>query len=100
MPLTKQDAAMLDRAIEWARVGIGLTSPNPCVGAVLADAKGRIVGEGSHNYERKKHAEILALEKAGKKAKGSTLYINLEPCCHKAEPVPAPTRSLRRESSA
>jgi diaminohydroxyphosphoribosylaminopyrimidine deaminase/5-amino-6-(5-phosphoribosylamino)uracil reductase len=45
--------------------------------------KGEVVGEGFHTYEGKKHGEILALEQAGERALGATLYLNLEPCCHK-----------------
>jgi diaminohydroxyphosphoribosylaminopyrimidine deaminase/5-amino-6-(5-phosphoribosylamino)uracil reductase len=49
---------------------------------VLADSSGEVLGEGFHTYDGKKHAEVLALERAGEKARGATLYINLEPCCH------------------
>src|SRR5580692_10045729 len=76
------DELFLRRALDLARQGIGLTSPNPCVGAVIVDAKGTIVGEGSHTYDGLKHAEILALEQAGEKARGATLYVTLEPCSH------------------
>src|SRR5579872_5790368 len=82
MALSKQDEKHLLHAISLARAGIGFASPNPCVGAALIDGKGKILGEGTFNYDRKKHAEILALEQAGKKAKGATLYINLEPHCY------------------
>jgi diaminohydroxyphosphoribosylaminopyrimidine deaminase/5-amino-6-(5-phosphoribosylamino)uracil reductase len=70
------------RALELARQGVGSASPNPCVGAVIVDREGRIVGEGTHLYEKRKHAEVLALEQAGERAKGATLYLTLEPCCH------------------
>ena len=76
------DHEYLRRAIELAQKSFGLASPNPHVGAVLVDAGGEIVGKGFHTYEGKKHAEVLALEEAGEKARGATLYINLEPCCH------------------
>src|SRR3954451_22321952 len=65
-----------------ARAGIGLTSPNPCVGAIVVDERGRIIGRGTHTYDGLKHAEVLALEEAGAHARGNTLYLNLEPCCH------------------
>lgn len=78
----ENDEYLLRRALELARKGIGLTSPNPCVGAVIVDSKGRVIGEGLHTFEGVKHAEVLALEQAGDKAKGATLYINLEPCSH------------------
>ena len=73
------DESFARRALELAREGIGLTSPNPCVGAVIVDDKGKIVGTGFHKYETLKHAEVLALEQAGEKARGATLYTNLEP---------------------
>jgi diaminohydroxyphosphoribosylaminopyrimidine deaminase / 5-amino-6-(5-phosphoribosylamino)uracil reductase len=65
-----------------------LTSPNPCVGAVIVDAKGTIVGTGSHTYDGLNHAEILAIEHAGGKARGATLYVNLEPCSHQGRTGP------------
>ena len=82
MPEHSADEKFLQHALELARQGMGLTSPNPLVGAVIVDRRGNVVGIGSHTYEGVKHAEILALEKAGTKAKGGTLYINLEPCSH------------------
>ena len=72
----------MQQALELARQGIALASPNPCVGAVLVGAKGEIVGRGTHTYAGKKHAEILAMEQAGERARGATLYLNLEPCSH------------------
>lgn len=78
----ESDEYFLRRALALARQGIGLTSPNPCVGAVIVDKHGMVVGEGSHTFERVKHAEVLALEQAGNKARGATVYINLEPCSH------------------
>jgi diaminohydroxyphosphoribosylaminopyrimidine deaminase/5-amino-6-(5-phosphoribosylamino)uracil reductase len=68
------------QALDLARQGIGQTSPNPAVGAVL-ERDGACVGRGFHTYAGRKHAEILALEEAGERARGATLYINLEPCC-------------------
>src|ERR1700685_265104 len=76
------------RALELARAGIGLVSPNPIVGAVITDASGREVGTGTHTYDGIKHAEILALEKAGERARGATLYLNLEPCSHQGRTPP------------
>jgi diaminohydroxyphosphoribosylaminopyrimidine deaminase/5-amino-6-(5-phosphoribosylamino)uracil reductase len=67
-------------ALELARRDNSLAHPNPAVGAVVA--KGRwIVGQGSHRYDDRDHAEIVALKQAGKKARGATLYVTLEPCC-------------------
>jgi diaminohydroxyphosphoribosylaminopyrimidine deaminase/5-amino-6-(5-phosphoribosylamino)uracil reductase len=82
------DEQLLHRAFELARAGIGLASPNPYVGAVIADADGNIVGTGSYTYSGVKHAEVLALEAAGDKARGGTLYINLEPHAHQGRTPP------------
>ena len=76
------DELFLRRALELARRGVGLASPNPRVGALLVDSEGEIVGSGFHTYDGVKHAEILAIEQAGARARGATLYINLEPCSH------------------
>ncbi len=72
----------MKRALELARRGIALTSPNPCVGAVITDPEGNLIGEGWHTYDNRKHAEVVALEEAGERARGASLYINLEPCSH------------------
>src|SRR5277367_254938 len=88
MPDRDTDELFLRQALDLARQGIGLTSPNPRVGAVIVDAKGEVVGLGSHTYDGVKHAEILALEQAGEKARGATLYINLEPCSHQGRTAP------------
>ncbi len=68
------------RALELARQGIALAHPNPMVGAVLVK-HGREIGEGFHAYDKRDHAEIVALKQAGEKARGATLYVTLEPCC-------------------
>jgi len=81
------DAVFMDRALELAARGVALTSPNPLVGAVLV-RDGRVVGEGFHTYDGVRHAEIIALESAGESARSATLYINLEPCCHKGRTGP------------
>jgi diaminohydroxyphosphoribosylaminopyrimidine deaminase / 5-amino-6-(5-phosphoribosylamino)uracil reductase len=82
------DEIFLRQALDLARQGIGLTSPNPCVGAVLVDAHGGVVGIGFHTFDGLKHAEILALEQAGEKARRATLYVNLEPCSHRGRTGP------------
>ena len=82
------DEKFLRRSLELAARGIGLTSPNPCVGAVIVDDHGNICGEGFHTYEGVKHAEVLALETAGEKARGATLFLNLEPCSHQGRTGP------------
>ena len=71
----------MEHALELARKGIGLVSPNPMVGCILV-REGQIVGEGFHEYEKRDHAEIVALKSAGEKARGSTMYVTLEPCNH------------------
>lgn len=68
-------------ALDLARQGRGRTSPNPMVGAVVVQGTD-IVGTGYHQYAGSPHAEIIALSKAGEKARGATLYVNLEPCMH------------------
>lgn len=75
----KSEDKYMRLALKLARQGENRVSPNPLVGAVIVK-RGKIIGQGYHVYFGGKHAEIEALEKAGKKAKGATLYINLEPC--------------------
>jgi diaminohydroxyphosphoribosylaminopyrimidine deaminase/5-amino-6-(5-phosphoribosylamino)uracil reductase len=82
------DDLHMRRALDLARAGVGLVSPNPAVGAVLIDKSGREVGSGTHTFEGVKHAEILALEQAGQSARGATLYLNLEPCSHQGRTGP------------
>jgi diaminohydroxyphosphoribosylaminopyrimidine deaminase/5-amino-6-(5-phosphoribosylamino)uracil reductase len=82
------DEQPMRRALELARAGIGLVSPNPAVGAVVVDASDREVGAGTHTYDGVKHAEVLALEQAGHAARGGTLYLNLEPCSHQGRTGP------------
>jgi len=88
MPTHPADEQHLHRALELARQGIGLASPNPYVGAVITDSHGAVVGTGTYTYAGVKHAEILALEAAGAKARGGTLYINLEPHAHQGRTPP------------
>ncbi|HYW68762.1 MAG TPA: bifunctional diaminohydroxyphosphoribosylaminopyrimidine deaminase/5-amino-6-(5-phosphoribosylamino)uracil reductase RibD, partial [bacterium] len=73
------DAAFMGRAFELARRGLGSTSPNPIVGAVIV-RDGEVVGEGYHERYGGAHAEVNALAEAGPKAAGATLYVTLEPC--------------------
>ena len=77
----QSDELFLRRALELAQNSFGQASPNPNVGAVLVHSD-QIIGEGFHTYDGLKHAEILAIEQARDKARGATLYINLEPCSH------------------
>jgi diaminohydroxyphosphoribosylaminopyrimidine deaminase / 5-amino-6-(5-phosphoribosylamino)uracil reductase len=82
MSKPSSDERFMQQALALASKGLALASPNPCVGAVLVNSKGKIVGRGSHTYEGRKHAEVLALEEAGDRTRGATLYVNLEPCSH------------------
>lgn len=77
----------MGRALELAALGIGRTSPNPPVGAVVV-RDGRIVGEGYHTAAGEAHAEVIALAEAGPLASGATLYVTLEPCCHHGRTPP------------
>lgn len=77
----------MQRAIQLAAKGLGRTSPNPVVGAVLVKHK-RVVGEGFHQQAGGPHAEILALAQAGAEAQGATMYVSLEPCCHHGRTPP------------
>jgi diaminohydroxyphosphoribosylaminopyrimidine deaminase/5-amino-6-(5-phosphoribosylamino)uracil reductase len=80
-----QDMYWMQRALELARRGIGVTSPNPAVGCVILDRAGQVVGEGWHEYDLLDHAEIVALKEAQQHAadrvRGGTAYVTLEPCC-------------------
>ena len=88
MPDHSIDEQFLRRALDLARQGVGLASPNPYVGAVIVDRGGSIVGTGVYTYDGVKHAEVRALEGAGGKARGGTLYINLEPHSHQGRTPP------------
>jgi diaminohydroxyphosphoribosylaminopyrimidine deaminase/5-amino-6-(5-phosphoribosylamino)uracil reductase len=82
--------AYMREALDLARKGRGLTSPNPMVGAVLV-RDGEVVGRGFHTYAGLQHAEVIALSQAGDKARGATLYLNLEPCSHQGRTPPCST---------
>jgi diaminohydroxyphosphoribosylaminopyrimidine deaminase/5-amino-6-(5-phosphoribosylamino)uracil reductase len=81
------DADYMMMALELAERGHGRTSPNPMVGAVLV-RDGGVVGRGYHARAGEDHAEVVALKDAGEQARGATLYINLEPCCHHGRTPP------------
>jgi len=76
------------RALDLARAGVGLVSPNPAVGAVVVDSSEKEAGTGTHTYDGVKHAEVLALEQAGDRARGGSLFLNLEPCSHQGRTGP------------
>src|SRR5947208_6686148 len=79
--VTKQDEGFMAQALALAWRGAGQTSPNPPVGAVVV-RQGRAVGTGHHRQAGGPHAEVVALRQAGPRARGATLYVTLEPCCH------------------
>jgi diaminohydroxyphosphoribosylaminopyrimidine deaminase/5-amino-6-(5-phosphoribosylamino)uracil reductase len=80
------DRQWMQRALELARRGIGVTSPNPAVGCVILDKAGQVAGEGWHEYDLLDHAEVVALKvaarHAGERLRGGTAYVTLEPCNH------------------
>jgi diaminohydroxyphosphoribosylaminopyrimidine deaminase / 5-amino-6-(5-phosphoribosylamino)uracil reductase len=86
MDTQEKDIYWMQRALELARRGIALTSPNPAVGCVILDCAGQVVGEGWHEYDLLDHAEIIALNEAAQHARdrlrGGTAYVTLEPCNH------------------
>jgi diaminohydroxyphosphoribosylaminopyrimidine deaminase/5-amino-6-(5-phosphoribosylamino)uracil reductase len=81
MSFTPQDEKYMRQAFDLALQGTALAAPNPRVGAVVVDARGEVAGLGFHTYDGVRHGEVLALEQAGVRARGGTLYVNLEPCC-------------------
>jgi len=83
----------LERALELAERGRGTTHPNPIVGAVVV-RDGEVVGEGWHERAGGPHAEVGALEAAGERARGATLYVTLEPCAHHGRTPPCVDRVL------
>lgn len=85
------DAFWMARALDLAERGRGETNPNPMVGCVVVKDD-RVVGEGWHARAGGPHAEVLALERAGERARGATLYVNLEPCAHHGRTPPCAAR--------
>ena len=83
----------LARALELAERGRGTTHPNPVVGAVVVQ-DGEVVGEGWHERKGGPHAEVVALEAAGERARGATLYLTMEPCTHHGDTPPCTTAVL------
>ena len=86
--------AWLHAALEEARKGIGLVSPNPAVGAVVV-RDGVVVGRGWHTWAAGDHAEIVALRQAGESARDAALYLSLEPCCHTGRTPPCTDAIIR-----
>ncbi len=85
----------MPRALTLAERGRGAVEPNPMVGAVVTDASGVVVGEGWHERFGGPHAEVNAFAAAGERARGGTLYVTLEPCCHHGKTPPCTDAVLR-----
>lgn len=84
----------MKRALKLAELGAGTTAPNPMVGAVVVK-NGEIIGEGYHKRFGAPHAEVIALEKAGKEAAGAAIYLNLEPCSHYGKTPPCALKIIK-----
>jgi len=85
---TDTDRRMMARALELAAKGAGQVSPGPLVGCVVVGPAGEVVGEGFYIFEAVKHAETIALDQAGEKARGATAYVSLEPHAHHGRTSP------------
>lgn len=85
--MSEQDSNIMQQVFELARSGNCTTQPNPMVGCIVVN-DGEIVGQGYHQQAGQAHAERLALQNAGDKARGATVYVNLEPCCHQGRTPP------------
>lgn len=90
-----RERAALSEALEASRSALGVTTPNPPVGAVVLDAAGTVVGRGATEAPGGRHAEVVALDEAGNRARGGTLVVTLEPCAHHGRTGPCTTRAIR-----
>jgi diaminohydroxyphosphoribosylaminopyrimidine deaminase / 5-amino-6-(5-phosphoribosylamino)uracil reductase len=88
------DADHMRRALFHAARSEGVTTPNPMVGAVVVTLEGVVAGYGRHPRAGEPHAEVLALDDAGDKARGATLFVTLEPCCHVGRTGPCTRRII------
>jgi diaminohydroxyphosphoribosylaminopyrimidine deaminase/5-amino-6-(5-phosphoribosylamino)uracil reductase len=88
MAFSEQDERFMRQALDLARGAAALASPGARVGAVIANSHGAFAGSGFYTFDGIKHAEVLALEKAGEQARGGTIYLNLEPHCHQGRTPP------------
>jgi len=91
--LTEDRKFMLE-ALELARRGLGLASPNPTVGCVVVQG-GSVIGRGFHEYKLTDHAEVRAIREAAGRVRGATVYITLEPCCHRGRTPPCTDLLIR-----
>jgi len=87
------DERWMQLALKLAELGLGGVNPNPLVGAVVVNS-GEVVGRGAHREFGGPHAEVFALEEAGDRAQGATLYVSLEPCCHYGKTPPCTDRII------
>ena len=88
------DAGFMRRVLFHAGRSEGATTPNPLVGAVIVSPDGVVVGQGRHPRAGAPHAEVFAIEDAGERARGATMFVNLEPCCHTGRTGPCTTRII------
>lgn len=90
----RRDRRLMGRALALARLNQGLTGANPSVGCVILDPHGHIVGEGVTGQGGRPHAEEIALDEAGARAKGGTAYVTLEPCRERSNGAPSCSNKL------
>ena len=88
------DTDFMRRALFHAGRAEGVTTPNPMVGAVIVSPEGVVVGQGRHPRAGEPHAEVFALDDAGERARGATMYVTLEPCCHTGRTGPCTRRII------
>jgi diaminohydroxyphosphoribosylaminopyrimidine deaminase / 5-amino-6-(5-phosphoribosylamino)uracil reductase len=88
------DADFMRRALFHAGRSEGVTTPNPLVGAIIVSPDGVVVGQGRHPHAGAPHAEVFALEDAGDRSRGATMFVNLEPCCHVGRTGPCSKRII------
>ncbi len=87
------ESSAMARALELAEGGLGFVEPNPPVGAVIVNNDGELLGEGRHEKFGGPHAEVNAIHQAGERARGGTIFVSLEPCCHQGKTPPC-TRAI------
>jgi diaminohydroxyphosphoribosylaminopyrimidine deaminase/5-amino-6-(5-phosphoribosylamino)uracil reductase len=88
------EADLMRRALFHAGRSVGVTTPNPLVGAVIVSPEGVVLGQGRHPRAGEPHAEVFALDDAGERARGATMFVNLEPCCHTGRTGPCTRRII------